>query len=77
MAITVSSVTLPSSVRTRFKAVDEDTGIEGKGATPQLAYLDVQNLVRQAGRVQEEADFSNSGKRTAAAVAHNQRRRPE
>ncbi len=74
MSITVSAVASPSSTRGRFMAVDEDTGITGKGATPQYADIDVQNLVRQAGRVQEEADFANSGKRTAAALAHNQKR---
>ncbi len=77
MSITVSAVASPSSTRGRFTAVDEATGITGKGATPQLADLDVQNLVNQARRVQEEADFANTGKRTTAAVAHNQRGRPE
>ncbi len=77
MTITVSAVANPSSIRGRFTAEDEATGIEGKGATPQLADTDVHNLVWQARRVQEEADFANTGKRTAAAVAHNQRGRPE
>ncbi len=74
MTITVSAVASPSTTRGRFTAVDEDTGITGNAATPQLADLEVQNLVRHAERVQEEAEFANSGKRTAAALAHNQRR---
>ncbi len=75
MSIIVSATNSPSSVRGRFTAVDEDTGITGRGATPQLADLDVQNLVNQAGLVSEEADFTNPGRRTAAAVAHNNRNR--
>ncbi len=74
MTLTVSAVASPSSIRGRFTAEDEATGITGKGATPHDADVEVQNLVRQAGLVSEEVDFANRGKRTAAAVAHNDKR---